>query len=106
MGTVVRLINPTFDEGVDDNVRDLQMAIVRAEIRKRIEDQHGRANWSKARDIGAKYYMCAATVIKFAYGETLKPSSWTIRCMSREAGFQLVLVPIEAALPTGSVQLK
>jgi len=106
VSNVARLINPDLDEGANGNIRNLEMAIVRAAIRTKIEHGYGRPNRAAAKAIAEKYHMCSATVIKFAYGDTRTPSTWTIKSMSREANFQVVLVPLDAILPTGSVQLE
>lgn len=106
MSNVVRLINPTLDEGQSGNVRNLEIAIIRGLIRKMIEGPDGRPVRRKAEMIATKYSMCAATVIKFAYGETSTPSTWTNNSMAQEAGFKLVLIPIDTPLPVGSHLLR
>ncbi len=97
-------INQDLDESSDP--RATKMADTRAAVRKLIEDQYGLVSWVKARDLGAQYYICAQTVIKFATGETRKPSSYTMFCMEKSVGYGLARVPLDTKLPKGASWLE
>lgn len=102
-----KTINPNLDEGQTGDPKALQLADTRAIIRKKIEGPDGSPSWTKARDMGQTMVptMAAATIVRFATGETVKPSAWTIKKLSQEADFKLMLVPAGAIAPPGSFEI-
>ena len=102
---LVRL-NPTLDEGLSGDPRAIELADTRAAIRVLISNRFGIIDWSKARDLAVAHHMCAATVINFAIGKTLRPSTYTVNAMIEAAGYRLVMIPAGAQLPTGAIEFK
>lgn len=95
------LINPNLDEGLSGDLKALKLAHMRAEIRKLIEGPGGRADWSKANEIGKTQVptMAASTIIRFAYGDTIQPSTWTIRILSGVIGYEMIFVRKGTIIP-------
>ena len=100
-------LNQTLDEGQTGDPKALALADTRAIIRKKIEGPDGRPSWTKARDMGQTMVptMAAATIVRFATGETVRPSAWTIKKLSQEANYRLMLVPADAVAPSGSFEI-
>lgn len=97
-------INPTLDEGLSGDLRAVYIATVRGEIRGMIENHDGSCSWSKANTLARSIEplpMAAQTVIKFAYGETRRPDSYTIRSLAGVAGLELGFMPKGKRKPKG-----
>jgi len=104
----VHRIHPNRDEGQSENPRALRLADIRAKIRLQIQDSAGNISRAKAHDMGQSFLptMAASTVVRFATGETLSPSSWTIRMMTQQAGMDVWLLPQGAAKPAGAIRFE
>lgn len=100
-------INPGLDEGQSGDQRELMLGDLRGEIRSLISWPDGSPSWMLAHEMGNAQVptMAAATIINFAFGHTKRPSAWTIRVLTRVAGYEMVLVPNGAKLPKGSLKL-
>lgn len=99
-------INPDMEEGLALDPKVIQMADIRAKIRKLIEDTYGRADRYKAHALGQSQIptMAAVTIINFAYGKTKRPSTWTIDTLAKVVGFEIIAVPTGTIVP-GAVRL-
>lgn len=88
-------INPDQDEGLALDPKAIQMADLRAKIRKLIEDSYGRADRYKAHELGQSQIptMAAQTIINFAYGVTKRPSTWTIYILAQVVEYEIIAVP-------------
>jgi hypothetical protein len=87
--------------------RHVELEFIRLEILQQIAGPDGRPVWSKANKMARAQIptMCAATVINFATGETKRPSTWTIKCMTRQADMRLVAIPASWKLRKGMFEL-
>ena len=85
----------------------IELELVRQEVYRQIVGPDGQPSWSKADKLARAQIpaMCAATVIRFATGETKRPSSWTIKLMTRQADFRLVAQPRSWKVKKGSFEL-
>jgi hypothetical protein len=94
-------INPNLDEGISGDPKAMQLAEIRARIRKLIEGAGGYADWSKANELGKKQIprMAAQTIIRFAYGDTLQPAPWTIKTLSKVVRYKVLIVPEDVEVP-------
>lgn len=103
MARRVTPINQDLDEGLYGDPRALHLAIMRAAVRKLIENPDGSHNWIKARDIAgtAMPPLSPQTVINFAYGQTRQPSPWTLRALAPAANVRFGMIPNDAPLPEG-----
>lgn len=97
-------MNQDLDEGQSGDERKLELAEIRSVIRKLVQWPNGDPCWSKADQLGKSLVptMAAATIINFAWGKTMRPSSWTIKSLSGVAGYRMVFVPDGAPLPKGA----
>ncbi len=100
-------IHPDLSEGINGDLKAMQLADIRGKIRKLIEGTGGYADWSKANELGKSQIptMAASTIINFAYGHTLRPSSWTITTLSKVVRYKVLIVPEDVEVP-GSFEFK
>ena len=97
-------INPNLDEGLSGDPKAMELAQLRAMIRKMIEGT-GISIWSAADKLGRDQLptMAASTILNFAYGKTKRPSTWTIKILSAVAGYQMMMVPVGTVVVGGIV---
>ncbi len=100
-------LNQGLDEGQSGDPRALNLADIRAGVRKMIQDSRGELSSYKASELGKSLVptMAGSTIMKFASGETKAPSSWTIRKLNKVIGRRLISIPEDAILPEGSIEL-
>jgi hypothetical protein len=99
-------INQNLNEGLFGDERATKMAEIRAIIRMQITHKDGSLDRAAAGEIAEDHYMCAQTVINFAFGKTVRPSSFTIRRMTMAAGYRLVMIPEHFKLPRGGYEFE
>gem|GEM_PF-5917026 len=80
----IKKINPDLDEGTYDE-RASKAFDVRAAIRGLIENSDGSVNSKALADVAERNFMAKQTVERFAYGNTKKPSNFTLKRMGMEA---------------------
>ncbi len=77
------------------------MNVVRARVRKKIENQHGIFIWELASPLAVRHQVAIQTIKNFAYGETRKPQPRTLNAMYRIAGYRFGAFPDGVEEPEG-----
>lgn len=105
---MAKRVHQNRDEGLSGDIKALKLADIRGEILNQITDGHGLVSWSKAHVMGQSFIptMAAATIINFATGETMNPSTWTIRKMTEQAEMEVWLLPKGTRPPKGAVRFE